>query len=187
MIRQLRAGEPIPDGPPRRYLNKSTGYVRLRWKVGVRQYVEVYEHRVADGRVVDAQQVHHRNHDRADNRPENLKPVTVAEHGEHHRAVDHDWIICEYMYGEAMDTIADDLGVHPATVSRILTQHAVPRHPIRRRRDVDPDEVTRRLRAGEPAAQVASDLRCSPNLIHTIRKAAGIPPRRPGRPRSVPG
>lgn len=72
MIRSLKAGDPIPPGEPRRYLS-SHGYVRLRWKVGKRRYVEVYEHRVVDGVVTDAPQVHHHNRVKHDNRPENLE------------------------------------------------------------------------------------------------------------------
>ena len=65
--RRLRAGEPLPDGEPKR-TPTSDGYVLLRWKIGKYQYVEVLEHRAVAGVVTD-DHVHHRNHKRDDNHP----------------------------------------------------------------------------------------------------------------------
>lgn len=73
----------MPCGEPKRYPN-GDGYIRLRWKVGIEQYVETYEHRVFDGVVTDAEHVHHRNEVRDDNSPENLEPMTAEEHNAHH-------------------------------------------------------------------------------------------------------
>lgn len=73
----------MPDGEPRRY-KAGHGYVRLRWRIGTNEYVEVYEHRVIDGVVTMAEQVHHKNHQRDDNDPANLEHLTVAEHHERH-------------------------------------------------------------------------------------------------------
>lgn len=84
MIRSLRRGEPVPTGNPRRYPN-SDGYIRLRWKVGIDEYAETYEHRVVDGVVTAAEQVHHRNEVKSDNGPSNLEPMTLREHGLHHK------------------------------------------------------------------------------------------------------
>lgn len=78
MIRQLHAGERIPEGEPRRY-KAGHGYVRLRWRVGKGEYVEVYEHRVRDGVVVDLH-VHHLDHVKDHNNPSNLVVLTQAEH-----------------------------------------------------------------------------------------------------------
>lgn len=86
-IRTLKQGDPIPAGEPRRYLNDA-GYVRLRWKVGVEQYVEVYEHRLVMGMPPDDLHVHHRNRDRQDNRPENLEVLTWGEHRQRHLGED---------------------------------------------------------------------------------------------------
>lgn len=81
MIRALRDGEPVPASSPARYLNDA-GYVRLRWWVGTDQYVEAYEHRVVMGR--PAGEVHHRNGDKTDNRPENLVELSKSEHAALH-------------------------------------------------------------------------------------------------------
>ncbi len=80
--RSLLPGEPIPGGQPRRYIS-AHGYIRLRWKVGTRSYVEAYEHRLNFGlpaRLI----VHHKNEDKTDNRPENLEAMTIGEHITHH-------------------------------------------------------------------------------------------------------
>lgn len=76
-IRTLRPDEPIPAGEPRRYV-EGRGYVRLRWHVGPKEYVEQYEHRLVAGQ--PSADVHHQNDRKADNRPENLQPLTKEEH-----------------------------------------------------------------------------------------------------------
>ncbi|HEX3965800.1 MAG TPA: HNH endonuclease [Trebonia sp.] len=85
-IRALRPDEPVPAHEPKRYLN-SHGYVRLRWLIGSDEYVEEYEHRIVMGRPDG--HVHHRNHVRDDNRPENLQVLTSGEHQHIHGAIAH--------------------------------------------------------------------------------------------------
>lgn len=85
MIRALRADEPLPDGAPRRYRN-GAGYIRLRWKVGVEEYVEEYEHRVVMGRPA-GMEVHHLDGDKAHNDPSNLIVLTPEAHAELHIAL----------------------------------------------------------------------------------------------------
>ena len=125
-IRQLRPGELTPTSPPRRYV-AGHGYVRLRWKVDVREYVETYEHRVDGGRVTEAAHVHHRDHDRADNQRENLGPRTQEEHGRQHRLINRAEAARRYEGGETMAAIARSLGCHPAALSRALATEGVQR------------------------------------------------------------
>ena len=82
-MRTLKPGERIPDGEPWRGI-ASHGYVILAWWINGEQ-VRTYEHRVVDGHITTAEHVHHKNHDRADNRPENLEYLTEAEHAARHR------------------------------------------------------------------------------------------------------
>jgi HNH endonuclease len=81
-IRQLKPSEPRPEGEPKRYTSDKRGYVRLRWKVGPAEYVEVYEHRLIAG-VPDAD-VHHENEDKSDNDPSNLHQLSHADHARLH-------------------------------------------------------------------------------------------------------
>lgn len=81
-IRQLKPGEPLPEGEPRRYTSDARGYVRLRWKVGKGEYVETYEHRLIAG--VPPAHVHHENEDKTDNRPSNLHVLSPEEHHREH-------------------------------------------------------------------------------------------------------
>lgn len=76
--RRLRPGESPPPGQPKRYLHSARGYVLLRWKVGVGQYVETVEHRLIAG--MPAADVHHHNGDKRDNHPGNLHPLDHEEH-----------------------------------------------------------------------------------------------------------
>ena len=57
------------------------GYHRAGFEVvGVEEYVEAYEHRIAAGRPPAPLEVHHKNRDKQDNRPENLVVLTKREH-----------------------------------------------------------------------------------------------------------
>lgn len=86
-VRALRHGDAIPKGEPRRYLNDA-GYIRLRWLVGVDEYVEAYEHRVVMGLPPEDLEVHHKNRRRDDNRPKNLLLLTKSEHALLHQRED---------------------------------------------------------------------------------------------------
>ena len=147
-IRQLKPGERVPASPPRKYRHER-GYMRLRWKVGVAQYVETYEHRVFDGVVTTAEHVHHLNEVKTDNRPENLLPMSRREHNSHHgaeavskwrpyRSFDAAWKAAhamnrrfdrdrrtEYMrslYAQGLSTIeiGKRVGLHPSGVWRYI-------------------------------------------------------------------
>lgn len=178
-IRWLREGE-VPTGEPRRYL-ASSGYVRLRWRMGD-EYVECFEHRWVMG-AKPGEQVHHINHDRSDNRPENLKLVTTAEHGAEHRAYDREEIVRLYLSGKTTLAIQAELGITAAQVSRILAAEGVPaRRPLTLRTDIDREKVRDMLRAGVPMKRIARELGCSDGLVNRERRLLGLPSGRPGRP-----
>lgn len=128
MIRSLRPGEATPPGEPRRYPN-SHGYIRLRWKLGRRQYVECYEHRVVDGYVTDAEHVHHKNRRRDDNRPENLEHVTAEQHHEHHASPRTEYVLRRYAEGATTVAIAEELGGDASAIWRLLRRRGVQTRP----------------------------------------------------------
>lgn len=65
-------------------------YWMLRWNVGGGKYVQQFEHRRvwedAHGPIPDGYCVHHRNHDKLDNRIENLQLMRITDHVRHHHA-----------------------------------------------------------------------------------------------------
>lgn len=121
-IRQLRAGDAVPTGEPARYQSKG-GYVRLRWKVGVYDYVEVYEHRIVAGLV--SRQVHHKNENKADNSLDNLKPVSTLEHGAEHSRVDMVEAAAFYAAGWSLPRLAARYGVGHVSLMRSLKRRGV--------------------------------------------------------------
>lgn len=164
IIRQLRSGDPLPEGEPRRY-RTSHGYIRLRWLTAPNTYVEVYEHRLNAGMPAPWLQVHHINGDKTDNRPENLRVLTVGEHATLHAdSVRGKGEFAPYqsrsakekaerriarkkerlarqmamakMYREGMSTteISQELGIHSSNVSRHLRAAGVVTRPPRPQR-----------------------------------------------------
>lgn len=143
--RTLRPDEPRPEGEPYRYPDRA-GYVRLRWKVGVGQYVEVREHREALGAGY-GRHVHHKDHDPANNDPDNLVLLTPAEHAAIHaaesRRVDVQRAMGLYEEGYSTPEIGRLLGVDASNVYRRLRDAGMTfRNPgagsalAKRRRDV---------------------------------------------------
>lgn len=178
MIRYLRPGELVPTHTPLRYVT-THGYVALRWKVGPRQYVEVYEHRVTAGRVTTAEHVHHINHDKTDNRAENLQPMTAAEHHLQHAGPNP--AACERMYLDGMNTveIARELGINPATVSRTLKRRGIQTRPanIRRITVIDDDRLRRLYDAGLSAGRIADVMQIERHVIDRRFRQLGLAPR----------
>lgn len=88
----------------------------------------VYEHRLVayeagllTGRE-DRRIVHHKNHDKLDNRPENLEVLTPEAHRSEHRKVDYGEAVRRRAAGESCRSIAASFGVDPATIYRLLKQ-----------------------------------------------------------------
>jgi hypothetical protein len=131
-IRTLRPGERVPTDEPKRYLSDQ-GYIRLRWRVGVKEYVETYEHRVFGGQVTTEEHVHHHNRDRTDNRPENLRPLSAVDHAAEH-GNPRWWVQAARLYGSGLSTyqVGKELTRNPASVYRALVKLGVPlRHDAR--------------------------------------------------------
>lgn len=120
--RRLRADEHIPAGTPRRF-HTVDGYILLRWRLGVGEYVEALEHRVIAGRL--APEVHHKNRQRDDNRPENLLPVSSLEHGSEHSRINFSEAAELYAGGWSLPDLAHRYGVHNSTVLRFLRRRGV--------------------------------------------------------------
>lgn len=123
-IRQLQPGEPVPSGTPRRYRN-SQGYIRLRWHVGVRSYVEVYEHRLIAGMPDGV--VHHRNERKDDNSPVNLELMSMSAHAEHHHQLSYDVSLaaCMYMEGWTLPQLSEYFGKNTGNLNRALRKYGV--------------------------------------------------------------
>ena len=121
-VRTLAPGETLPAGEPLRRIAQH-GYVELRWKVDTRSYVRIYEHQVTNGRVTTAEQVHHVNRVKHDNRPENLRHLSEAEHAAEHNDVAW-WAEADRLYTAGLGTyrIARIVGRHPVTVWRGLVK-----------------------------------------------------------------
>src|SRR3954464_8422549 len=124
--RMLRPGEQIPEGEPRRYLS-SHGYMRLRWQVAPRSYIETYEHRVFEGRVRTEDHVHHVDRIRTNNTPANLRPLSAGEH----RHVHMPQLWAEeagrlYLAGLSTYQVGKAVGKDPSTVWRALVKTQIP-------------------------------------------------------------
>lgn len=186
-IRMLRHGEEPPASEPRRY--QSRGYVRLRWKVGPRQYVECYEHRLVAGLPPDGFEVHHLNGVKDDNRPENLAVLTPDEHREHHaseRRLDDDEVRRLYVeQGLTTVQIARRIGCNNSAVFRSLRRSGVDTSTRTRvpRVNVDEYAVAELYRAGVRVARIAKLLGVGRLPVERVLRSLGLSPCSPtGRP-----
>lgn len=126
-IQQLTAGDRIPPWPPRKFQNQR-GYIRLRWQMPDGTHIEVYEHRVKDG-VVIAGVMHHKNHDKTDNSPQNLEELDRVQHLKMHgierRHFSTEHAKALYQSGLGIVQVGKALGVHHVTVMRRLKANGV--------------------------------------------------------------
>jgi HNH endonuclease len=82
---------------------------------------------VTGGRVTTEEHVHHVNRDRSDNRPENLRPLSAAEHHAVHGGCPWAEQAAQmYLRGSSTYEIGREVGRNPATVYRRLVQMGVP-------------------------------------------------------------
>lgn len=143
--------------------------------------------------------VHHKNHDKLDNRPENLAVLTSAEHRAQHRSeqlretlepsltprrrvLDGALAARLYLAGLTTVEVAERLGSHAGNISRALAAEGVKARPTDLRFKLDEDLVVRMLQFGVPARAVAAHFECSPIVVGRIKRERGVAPRRPGRP-----
>jgi transposase-like protein len=124
----LPQGETVPAGTPRRSVH-TNGYVLLEWDVNNDITLRAYEHRVVLGNPKGGQ-VHHKNHIRTDNRPENLEWCeSAAAHHQRHIRFDDATAIAMYQSGSSTTEIGRRLGVNNGNVSRRLRQIGVVMRP----------------------------------------------------------
>lgn len=189
MIRTLRHGELPPEGvEPRRHKN-SQGYVRLRWSIGSGDYVESYEHRWVMGNPPADVQVHHRNHVRDDNRPENLQMVTSREHGAEHRAIDRDEAVRLYRAGHGTPAIAAKMGHNAAAIYRAIRDAGEPMRDAQASASlfrIDDDDLPSKelgylYSQGASAERLAGLYGVSQSVVLTRLHELGVPRRRAGR------
>ena len=124
---RLRAGDLIPDWPPRHRYQQLNGYVRLVWNVAPKFTIIAAEHRVVAG--LPAVDVHHRNKNKADNDPANLEPLSKIDHARMHHPSAY-WNISEgarlYADGLSLRQLASRFGVGYASVKERLKKHNIP-------------------------------------------------------------
>lgn len=182
-IRRLPRGAPIPSNPPRRY-RTSDGYFVWRWRVGTREYIEVLEHRVRDGHVVDAETVHHHDHVRHNNSRSNLSPISASEHARihHRRTTDRKAAVAMYASGMTTVAIAAELGTYCGNISRILRAEGVTIRPSWKRTPVDEAELERLGRLPMPWGAIARELRLTRAIVDRRLRELGVPPYPAGNP-----
>jgi hypothetical protein len=160
-IRQLKPGEPMPDGEPRRYTSDSRGYVRLRWKVGKGEYVETYEHRLVAG-IPDAD-VHHRDGRKGNNDSGNLSPLSKTEHAREHGA-----------QSAARSRRATEWGGARSQGAYDKKRQAAARREERKK---FLDQVAELYGAGMTTTEIGNAVGRDPSNISRGLRRAGVPPR----------
>jgi len=116
-LRTLKPGEPIPAGEPSRCFG-TNGYIVLLWTVAPYTAIRCYEHRAVMGNPLG--EVHHKNGNKHDNRPENLEVLTSREHRRRHASYDIEAAAELYRSGLSYRDIAARVGVRSEVVMKSL-------------------------------------------------------------------
>ncbi|KKN75624.1 hypothetical protein LCGC14_0378620 [marine sediment metagenome] len=181
-IRQLQPNEPIPKGEPRRYKN-AAGYIRLRWSTKDGNYIEAYEHRVVTG-AGPRMQVHHRNHDKSDNRLENLEILTSTAHGKTHRRINDSEIATMYASGLSIPAIHQRTGWDMGALSRSLKRsQTVVVQGERNRTRFDEATALAWYHNGMRVNRIAQWLGVGRGAVERMLKREGLPPFPVGAPK----
>jgi Homeodomain-like domain/HNH endonuclease len=182
-IRTLKPGETVPPFPPKRYAS-SQGYIRLRWRVSKNEHVEAYEHRVFDGRITLADEVHHIDHDKTNNDPTNLRQTTTKGHGRYHQTLDRSRMVELYQQGYSTPQIGEQMGCNATTVYRALVAEGIQPRSISEslRYSLDKDLIVRLHKAGVRSRRIANALGFSAAVVDKAIERWHLTPHRPGRP-----
>lgn len=143
------------------------------------------EHRIVAhdtyGPIPDGWHVHHINHDKQDNRPENLEVVDPVTHRHRHREVDDEHLSTLYSSGLTTVEVGELTGHHPAVVWKSLVRTGTPVRPPSKT-SVDDARLVELHAQGDRAPRIASKLGVGVAIVRRRMKELGITPYPPGRP-----
>lgn len=124
----------------------------------------------------DSRQVHHRNHDKLDNRLENLEVKTPRDHGLLHGdeiRADHQRAGELYESGMTLEQVAAEIGVHWASVPRLLKRAGVSSRSPGRKRTIDRERVRGFAAQGMAQREIARRVGCSHKAVANILRERG--------------
>ena len=124
------------------------------------------------------------NHDRSDNRPENLEVVSTAEHGERHALHDPLEIRRLYEQGLSLPQVGERLGCASSVVLRALRRAGGQTRSLSESQmlPLNNDLIRRLHEGGVRANHIARLLNVSGGAIHPRIKAMALPVHPVGRP-----
>lgn len=161
------------------------GYERLSNRDGARVLTHhmVYCH--DRGPIPDDHVIHHKNHDKIDNRPENLEAVTRGEHGREHTALRHEtspeWVAKLRAGGREFNESAEGRAVHSSALRRTMAGFSPEQFRQRSRnhgafrRDIELPSLTalRDNPEAENANAVGRLLGCGRNVVVRVLREHG--------------